>query len=84
METSIFGDHNMASPQLLAAHRAWQARPATCAKCGCKGNRECRHEPLGVPEHGCELDINSDGERFWCWCCRIEEEERKKMEETTR
>jgi hypothetical protein len=81
----------MPTPHLLTAHRAWQGRegietdpPLPCEKCGCLGNLECGHEPLGLPDHGCELDINSDGERGWCWCCRIEEEERKKMEEPTR
>jgi len=75
----------MIDPQLLAAHRAWQSRDdidtnpippwiPPCDKCGCVGNKECGHEPLGAPAHHCELDINSDGERGWCWCCRIEEE----------
>lgn len=63
----------MVNQEQLAAHRAWQERdvPLSCAKCGCAGNKECGHEPLGSPEHLCELDIGSDGERGWCWCCRI-------------
>lgn len=78
----------MVDPQQLAAHRAWQERERPdeeesyrCWRCGCLGNLECGHECLGAPEHLCELDIGNDGERGWCWCCRIEDVDRKKAQE---
>ena len=39
-----------------------------CVSCGCKGNAECGHEPLGAPEHGCELSPTLE-----CYCCLIKQ-----------
>jgi len=54
---------------LSADGRLWRkmrnGMPA-CIICGCKGNMECGHEPLGAPEHNCELSPTLE-----CYCCLI-------------
>jgi hypothetical protein len=43
---------------------------AVCQRCGCPGNQQCGHEPLGLPEHACELRVNDiGGDDCCCWCC---------------
>ena len=60
-------------------HEAWvrrrnrrKAEPGEilCQLCGCGGNQECGHDPLGAPEHYCELDIGDQHEKAECYCCR--------------
>jgi len=61
----------IATRDVSANGRLWQRMREEipeCVICGCRGNVECGHEPLGAPEHNCELSPTLE-----CYCCLIKQ-----------